>query len=119
MNPTFQQLASEMPIAEFLKLQRQLMDPETKSYVRMVQGVSRRSQGNGQVAVIQYEPVEGGKFEDPGEIKTTWLTDGLAIRVGNIAKEATGRKCRLFQINKDKSADAPKGFRELVWIQVL
>jgi hypothetical protein len=50
---------------------------------------------------------------------TNWLTDSLAIRVGNIAKEATGRKCLLFQINKDKSADAPKGFRELVWIQVL
>lgn len=119
MAKTFKDLSEQLPVADFLRLQRYLADPETKTYIRVIGQVCRKSVGNGQVGVVKYEPVTGGAYEDPGEIKTSWLTDQLALAVCSEAVSLAGKRCLLFQLNKDKSDKQPNGFRELVWIQEL
>ena len=115
-NPTFLELQAELPIADFLRLQSFLIDPEVKRYKRVIRSVRKRKFGNGWCGLVEYDAV-AGKFEDPGEIKTAWLEEQIAFRVCSLAKSFVGSTCLIFQRNIDKSEDQPTGFRELCWIQ--
>lgn len=119
-NPSFQQLASDLPIADFIRLVNYLGDAETKVWRRKVTNVYRRKKGSSsEVGVVGYEPRESKVFKDPGEIETNFLSDRLALMLGKVAKQFEGKECTFFQINKGKSDSMPNGYRELVWIQVI
>ena len=119
MNPTYTDLAGKLPVADFVRLNQYLISEHTKRYPRVIKSVSKKARGAGYVGLVKYEPVENGNFPDTGEIVTNWLTDQLAWEVCEQAKASIGKRCLLFQINKDKSNDQPNGFRELAWIQVI
>lgn len=120
---TFHDLSQRLAMADFCELMAQLSSTETKRYVRKINGVIRRKRGNGEVGVVQYEPVEGGKYEDVGEIPTNWLGPTGSNRRSNVicslAQKSLGKRCLIFQVNKDKPDDQPSGFRECVWIECL
>lgn len=116
LNPTFLDLQASLPIADFLRLQSFLMDPETKVYQRDVVEVVRKTPGYG---LIRYTPVDGGKYPDSGEIKTAWLEDQIALKVCQLAKAFKGKRCVFYQRNVDKSEEQSNGYRELCWIQVV
>lgn len=111
----------QLPIFDFLKLQEILTSGQTKLYTRIITGVVRKNRGSkgGQVVLVRYEPIENGKFEDSGEVPTDWTSNPVAMVVGQIAKESIGKRCLIFQINKDKEKHPPNGYRELAWIQCL
>ena len=122
---TFTELAGILPVADFLRLQAQISDPECAKYVRKITGtkiLDRSNDGNrkAEVGIVTYVPQTGGKFEDPGEIPTNWISnDAVARMIGNIAEQNIGSMCLIFQLNKDKSDEQPSGFREIVWLQPL
>lgn len=120
-NPTFNEVSDLLPIGDFIRLIRHLESPETKKYTRTIASVVRKNRGDngGQVGLIRYQPATDCKFQDPGEIPTNWLTDPLAMLVCNVAKGAIGKRCLIYQANKDQSEEQPTGFRECVWIQIL
>lgn len=118
---TFNDLAAVLPFADFMRLQRQMTNPETKTYIRTITGAVKvpRGQHGSAVGKVTYEPVPGGQFEDSGEIQTNWLNDPVSTMICQTAKEVAGQRCVIFQLNKDKSEAQPSGFRECIWLEPL
>ena len=120
-NLTFPQVAEQLPFADFVRLAEQLKD--AKVYRRKITQVvrKRRGEGSGEVGLVRWEPVtaENMRYEDPGEIATDWLTSPIACLVCQLAKEFTGHYCLVYQVNKHQSSENERGFRELIWLQVL
>jgi len=118
---TFNDLAATLDFGEFLNLQRDMMHPDKATYVKTLIGARavERGEHGSQVGVVEWVPQQGGRYEDSGEIQTTWLTDPVAKIICRTAKDHPGRRAVIHHLNENKSEDQPSGFRRIIWITIL